>query len=78
MVLHGVPYAPPYVITAVGDVEGMQRALDESAYVAGYLTYVRQYHLGYAVDTADDTELPGYGEGGTLRYAKPVAGSLVN
>jgi uncharacterized protein YlxW (UPF0749 family) len=74
VVLHGVPYAPPYVITAVGSVEEMQRALDESAYIAGYLTYVRTYHLGYAVTIADDTELPGYNGTGTLRYAKPVAG----
>ena len=72
VVLHGVPYAPPYVITAVGDVERMQGALDESAYIAGYLTYVRTYHLGYSVTIADDSELPGYAEGGTLRYATPV------
>jgi uncharacterized protein YlxW (UPF0749 family) len=72
VVLHGVPYAPPYVITAVGSVEEMQRALDESAYIAGYLTYVRTYHLGYSVKIADDTELPGYAGAGTLRYAKPA------
>jgi uncharacterized protein YlxW (UPF0749 family) len=75
VVLHGVPYAPPYVITAVGDVQQMQRALDESAYIAGYLTYVRTYDLGYSVKVADDTELPGYAGGGSLRYAKPVAGT---
>ena len=34
VVLHGVPYAPPYVITAVGDVDAMQRPLDDSAYIA--------------------------------------------
>ena len=72
VVLHGVPYAPPYVITAVGDVAGMQRALDESSYIAGYLTYVRSYHLGYHVATAGDTKLPGYDGVGTLRYATPA------
>jgi uncharacterized protein YlxW (UPF0749 family) len=72
VVLHGVPYAPPYVITAVGSVEEMQRALDESSYIAGYLTYVRTYHLGYSVKVAEDTKLPGYGSAGTLRYATPI------
>jgi uncharacterized protein YlxW (UPF0749 family) len=73
VVLHGVPYAPPYVVTAVGDADAMQQALDDSSYIAGYLTYVRAFHLGYEVTTAADTELPGYDGIGTLRYAKPVS-----
>jgi uncharacterized protein YlxW (UPF0749 family) len=72
VVLHGVPYAPPYVITAVGDVDAMQEALDKSSYIAGYLTYVRKYKLGYELTTAGDVELPGYDGGGTLRYATPT------
>ncbi len=71
VVLHGVPYAPPYVITAVGDTSSMLTALDESAYISGYLSYVRKYHLGYDLKTSPDTELPGFGGMGTLRYATP-------
>ena len=73
VVLHGVPYAPPYVITAVGDVQGMQDALASSDYIAGYLTYVRAYHLGYRVTSSADTKLPGYDGAEMLRYAAPHA-----
>jgi uncharacterized protein YlxW (UPF0749 family) len=73
VVLHGVPYAPPYVITAVGDVEGMQDALASSDYIAGYLTYVRAYNLGYRVTSSADEKLPGYDAAEMLRYAAPLA-----
>ncbi len=59
VVLHGVPYAPPYVITAVGDVGAMKDALDSSDYIAGYLTYVRAYDLGYRVTSSADTTAAG-------------------
>ena len=72
VVLHGVPYAPPYVITAVGDVGAMKDALDSSDYIAGYLTYVRAYDLGYRVTSSADTTLPGYQTPETLRYATPA------
>jgi uncharacterized protein YlxW (UPF0749 family) len=72
VVLHGVPYAPPYVITAVGDVGAMTAALDSSDYIAGYLTYVRAYDLGYRVTSSADTTLPGYQTPETLRYATPA------
>jgi uncharacterized protein YlxW (UPF0749 family) len=71
VVLHGVPYAPPYVITAVGDVNAMQGALDNSDYIAGYLTYVRKYKLGYSVTSDPDVRLPGYAGAEMLRYATP-------
>ncbi len=51
VVLHGVPYAPPYEITAIGDLDALQTALDSSDYIAGYRTYVDTYHLGYEVST---------------------------
>ncbi|MFV0407046.1 MAG: DUF881 domain-containing protein, partial [Propioniciclava sp.] len=47
VVLHNVPYAPPYVITAVGDRTRMQRALADSAYLDIYRDYVAAYGLGY-------------------------------
>ena len=53
VVLHGVPYAPPYEITAIGDRHRAAAALDDSDYVAGYRTYVDAYDLGYEVSTDD-------------------------
>ena len=47
VVLHGVPYAPPYRITAIGDVTALEASLDNDDYVAGYKTYVAAHDLGY-------------------------------
>jgi uncharacterized protein YlxW (UPF0749 family) len=73
VVLHGVPYAPPYEITAIGDVDALRAALDDSDYVAGYRTYVDAYGLGYEVRTSDDVTMPAYDGASDLRYA--VAGT---
>jgi uncharacterized protein YlxW (UPF0749 family) len=69
VVLHGVPYAPPYEITAIGDLGALQTALDSSDYVQGYRTYVKSHHLGYKVTTDADVTMPGYAGSSDLRYA---------
>lgn len=46
VVLHGVAYAPPYVIEAIGDLNAMQKALDTSEAVRIYKEYVSAYQLG--------------------------------
>jgi uncharacterized protein YlxW (UPF0749 family) len=69
VVLHGVPYAPPYEITAIGDLGALQTALDSSDYIAGYKTYVDTHHLGYEVTTKDDAKMPAYTGTSDLRYA---------
>lgn len=73
VVLHGVPYAPPYVITAVGDTSDLLRALDRSDYIDGYRTYTEAYDLGYDVTTEASATLPAYDGGTELRYARAVA-----
>jgi len=70
VVLHGVPYAPPYEITAIGDPAALRASLDSSDYIAGYKTYVDTHNLGYEVTTDNDVTLPAYGGTGGLRYAK--------
>ncbi|HET7349716.1 MAG TPA: DUF881 domain-containing protein [Marmoricola sp.] len=72
VVLHGVPYAPPYEITAIGDVSALLQALEESEYIAGYRTYVEAYDLGYEVTVQDDVEMPAYQGSNELRYADEV------
>ena len=69
VVLHGVPYAPPYEITAIGDVPALLEALEQSEYIAGYRTYVEAYDLGYEVTVQDDVEMPAYQGSNELRYA---------
>jgi len=73
--LHGVPYSPPYVITAVGNPEAMLTSIDTSPYIEIYKQYVEVYQLGYEVDPRTDVELPGY-EGSTdLKFARPAGES---
>lgn len=72
VVLHGVPYAPPYVITAIGDRRGMEAALDSSDYITIYKQYVEAYGLGFEQEREDDTTLPGYRGALELRYARPL------
>ena len=78
VVLHGVPYAPPYEITAIGDLSALQTALDSSDYIAGYKTYVDSHHLGYQVTTDDDVKMPGYSGSSDLRYATPLPTGTVD
>lgn len=70
VVLHGVPYAPPYVISAIGDVDALRDSLDTSDYVEGYKSYVRAFNLGYEVRTDGELSMPAYGGRTDLRYAE--------
>jgi uncharacterized protein YlxW (UPF0749 family) len=69
LILQGRVYSPPYVITAIGDVDRMRRALNDSAYVALYREYVAAVGLGYAVRSSDDLRLPAFAGSLDLRYA---------
>ncbi|SHJ66494.1 Uncharacterized conserved protein YlxW, UPF0749 family [Tessaracoccus bendigoensis DSM 12906] len=69
VVLHGIPYAPPYVIEAIGDVDELQRGLDESPAIEIYRQYVEAYGLGYTVETSDTLDLAAFGGAVGLRYA---------
>ncbi|MVA74782.1 DUF881 domain-containing protein [Auraticoccus sp. F435] len=71
VVLHGVPYAPPYVISAVGEPGALEAALAGSPQVGIYRQYVEAYGLGYAQRTESRLELPGFTGGTTLSWAGP-------
>lgn len=72
VVLEGMPYAPPYVIEAIGDTDGMLRALDESPYLQTYREYVDAYRLGYAVDVVAEIKVPAHRGSLDLKYARPI------
>ncbi len=74
VVLHGIPYSPPYVITAVGDPASMLTAINESPYIGIYLDYVEdpRYQLGWNVTPHSMVRLPAYDGSLELDYAKPV------
>lgn len=75
--LHGVPYAPPYVITAVGDPDAMLTSMNESTYIDIYLQYVEseKYQLGFEVEAHTEVELPGYTGTTDLKFARPAGES---
>jgi uncharacterized protein YlxW (UPF0749 family) len=74
VLLHGVPYSPPYEIVAVGDPVQLQSALDASAYVQTYLQYTQEpVNIGWDVDLLTQTTVPGYEGSINLRYAEAPA-----
>jgi uncharacterized protein YlxW (UPF0749 family) len=70
--LHGVPYSPPYVISAIGDPDTMLTSLNESPYIAIYKQYVDRFLLGYEVSVSAELELPGYEGSLDMDYARPA------
>ncbi len=73
VVLHGVPYSPPYRIAAIGDQGTLQRSLDASEYVAAYLTFVDAFELGYEVQSSVALQFAGYDGSSALEYARASA-----
>ncbi len=75
VVLHGIPYSPPYVITAVGDPASMLTSINESPYIDIYLEYVSdpRYQLGWDVLPHSEVKLPGYEGPLELDYARPAS-----
>lgn len=75
LILQGRVYSPPFVITAVGDTDGMLTALDEDPSVIVYQEYVDALGLGYEVTTAKDTTLPAFAGQTQLKHARVADGS---
>jgi uncharacterized protein YlxW (UPF0749 family) len=72
VILHGVPYSPPYVVRAIGDAGAMQRSLDDSRYIRAYLEAVDAYQLGWDVRADRRITVPPYSGPVQLRSAQPV------
>lgn len=60
VVLHGVPYAPPYVIDAIGDQGRMERALADSEALQVYRQYAEAFGLGYSQERVATLRMPGF------------------
>jgi uncharacterized protein YlxW (UPF0749 family) len=73
VVLHGVPYSPPYRVAAIGDVRSLRRALSQSDYIDTYLDYVAPpYNLGWSLQRRDSVFAPAYAGPLDLTYASPA------
>lgn len=75
VVLHDVPYAPPYVISAIGPPDVLLDGLTASPYIGFYLEAVASYQLGWDVDVEADIDMPAYVGSTELSHARP-AGEL--
>ena len=74
VVLHGVPYSPPYRIVAIGDPGRLRAGLAASHYLDNYLDYVAPpYNLGWSVKAVPTVTVPAYD--GTLDLEYAVAAS---
>jgi uncharacterized protein YlxW (UPF0749 family) len=72
LLLQGRVYSPPYRITAIGDIEGMRQALDDSAAVQIYQEFVKVFQLGYEVKDLGQSTFPAFAGSLDLRYATPL------
>ena len=72
LILQGRVYAPPYRITAIGDVDRMQQGLDADPSVNIYKQYVDAVGLGYGLHTHGSIEFPAYSGSVDFQYASPI------
>ncbi len=71
VIVGGVPYAPPYVIEAIGDQRAMLQALATDPGANIYRQYVTAYGLGYSQQSVDVLRLPAWNGAAALTYATP-------
>ncbi len=72
VILEGVPYAPPYRIEAVGDIDQLFAVLESTHYVDIYRQYVEAYDLGLEVEVAEQLDLAAYEGRPVMEYAEPL------
>lgn len=58
VVIHGVPYAPPYVIEAIGPSGSLLHSLDISPEVSTFIEYSQQYKLVYESRIVSELKMP--------------------
>lgn len=72
VVLDGVPYAPPYVIEAIGSQSLLQSAMLESPEVQIYGQYADKYGLVNQQELRDSITAAAYNGSVSLRYATAI------
>jgi uncharacterized protein YlxW (UPF0749 family) len=72
VVLHGVPYSPPYHVSAIGPVGEMLASVNQDPYIALYLDQVDK-GLGWNVKVDPVLTMKGYDGTTELQYARPLS-----
>jgi uncharacterized protein YlxW (UPF0749 family) len=70
LILQGRVYSPPFVITAIGDVEAMKNSLNTDLDVQTYLDFVDLYGLGWKVEQLALIDMPAWQGGISPRRAR--------
>jgi len=73
LILQGRVYSPPYTVTAMGDVAGMRRALDDSPDIIIYKQYVDAYGLGWDEHDLGTATFPAFAGPLAMRYVRQPA-----
>lgn len=71
LLLQGRVYSPPYVITAIGPVKKMRRALRADPTVAAYRDWAAAVGLGYQTKRRNPVTIPGYEGPIAMEFATP-------
>lgn len=74
VVLHGIPYSPPYQISAIGDPTRLHDALAESEPIQIYQQYVEAYGLVFREKSEHNLDLPAHEGSLDLIHSEPNAG----
>ena len=72
VLLQGVAYPPPYVISAIGDARNIVSRVDQDPAVQLYLHDVDTYQLGWDLDLAEELTFPAYDGPIDTEYARPA------
>jgi uncharacterized protein YlxW (UPF0749 family) len=71
VVLHGIPYSPPYEISAIGDPARLEDALAASEPIQIYQQYVEAYGLVFREKSESTLDFPAHEGSLNLVYAEP-------
>jgi uncharacterized protein YlxW (UPF0749 family) len=74
VVLHGIPYAPPYLISAIGNQDTLRNALATSEPVRIYKQYVDAYGLVYSERNLNRADFGAHVGALELQYASVYRG----
>jgi len=74
VLIQGVPYPQPYVISAIGDPSAIEEAIDRDDEVSAYRSdaAIPSIGIGWGIESEDRIEAPAYDGLLDLRYAEPL------
>lgn len=74
VLIQGIPYPQPYVMTAVGDPDEIRAAIEGDDHVSAYRedAAIPSIGVGWSLDTEEEAEVPAYDGLLDLSYAEPI------